>query len=102
MNATAPITQDLLTIPRKDAGGGLPDIIGMTRDGLRSALIEDGVRSDWATLKVYSRSGSWATATWGMWSVRPTMSSWRLHSRHRRGWSWVAGSWRRCARMRGW
>ncbi len=33
MSATAPITQDLLTIPRKDAGDGLPDIIGMTRDG---------------------------------------------------------------------
>ena len=51
MNATAPITQDLLTIPRKDAGGGLPDIIGMTRDGLRSALIEAGTPDRMAAMR---------------------------------------------------
>ena len=51
MNATAPITQDLLTIPRKDAGGGLPDIIGMTRDGLRSALVEAGTPDRMAAMR---------------------------------------------------
>ena len=51
MNATAPITQDLLTIPRKDAGGALPDIIGMTRDGLRSALVEAGTPDRMAAMR---------------------------------------------------
>ena len=51
MSATAPITQDLLTIPRKDAGDGLPDIIGMTREALRAALIEAGTPDRMAAMR---------------------------------------------------
>ena len=42
MTATAPITQDVLTIPRKDAGGERPNLIGLTREGLRDALLAAG------------------------------------------------------------
>ncbi len=41
MDAKAPITQDMLTIPRK-APDGLPNLVGMTRDGMLAALIEAG------------------------------------------------------------
>ena len=36
---TAPITQDLLTIPRKLPETGLRNIVGLTRDELHDALI---------------------------------------------------------------
>ena len=39
---TAPITQDVLTLPRRPAGGGKRNLIGLTRAQLRSALIEAG------------------------------------------------------------
>lgn len=39
---TAPITQDLHTIPRKLPEGGKTNIIGLTRDQLRAALIAAG------------------------------------------------------------
>jgi 23S rRNA (adenine2503-C2)-methyltransferase len=39
MTATTPITQDVLTIPRKLPEGGRTNIVGLTRDGLRDALI---------------------------------------------------------------
>ncbi len=42
MTASAPITQDLLTIPRKDAEG-LPNLVGLTREALGAALAEAGV-----------------------------------------------------------
>ena len=43
MTATAPITQDVLTIPRKDApSDGRVNLVGLTRDGLKAALIEAG------------------------------------------------------------
>ena len=42
MPATAPITQDVLTLPRKAPEGGLPNLIGLTRDQLRAALIDKG------------------------------------------------------------
>ena len=51
MNATAPITQDLLTIPRRDASDGLPDIIGMTREQLRAALIGAGTPERMAAMR---------------------------------------------------
>ncbi len=51
MDATAPITRDLLTIPRKDAGGGVPDIVGMSRAGLRAALIEAGTPDGMAGMR---------------------------------------------------
>ncbi|MGH1330305.1 MAG: 23S rRNA (adenine(2503)-C(2))-methyltransferase RlmN [Paracoccaceae bacterium] len=43
MTATAPITQDVLTIPRKEAEGDKRNVVGMTRDALREALISVGV-----------------------------------------------------------
>ena len=39
---TAPITQDVLTIPRKLPEGGKTNLVGLTRDGLRAALIAAG------------------------------------------------------------
>ena len=51
MDATAPITRDLLTIPRKDAGGDVPDIVGMSRAGLRAALIEAGTPDGMAGMR---------------------------------------------------
>ena len=42
MTAAAPITQDLLTIPRKLPEGGPVNLIGLTREGLRDALIAAG------------------------------------------------------------
>lgn len=43
MTATAPITQDVVTIPRKDATDGLANLVGLTRDALREALIAAGI-----------------------------------------------------------
>jgi 23S rRNA (adenine2503-C2)-methyltransferase len=42
MSATAPITQDVLTLPRKLPEGGKTNIVGLTRDQLRAALIAAG------------------------------------------------------------
>ncbi|NND40653.1 MAG: 23S rRNA (adenine(2503)-C(2))-methyltransferase RlmN [Silicimonas sp.] len=43
MTTTAPITQDVLTIPRKDApDDGRVNIVGLTRDGLKAALADAG------------------------------------------------------------
>ena len=42
MAATAPITQDVLTIPRKLPEGGRANLVGLTRDGLAAALIAAG------------------------------------------------------------
>jgi 23S rRNA (adenine2503-C2)-methyltransferase len=42
MTPNAPITQDVLTIPRKLPEGGKVNIIGLTRDQLREALIAAG------------------------------------------------------------
>ena len=38
----APITQDVHTIPRKMPEGGKPNLIGLTREGLRAALLSVG------------------------------------------------------------
>ena len=38
---TSPITQDVMTIPRK-AAPGLPNLVGMSRDAMREALIAAG------------------------------------------------------------
>ena len=43
MTATAPITQDVVTIPRKDATDGLVNLVGLTRDALRDVLITAGI-----------------------------------------------------------
>ena len=50
-DAVAPITQDVLTIPRK-APGGLPNLIGLTRDQLRDALIAAGTPEKQAKMRV--------------------------------------------------
>ena len=42
MTPNAPITQDVLTIPRKLPEGGKINLIGLTRDQLRVALLEAG------------------------------------------------------------
>ncbi|MEM8848666.1 MAG: 23S rRNA (adenine(2503)-C(2))-methyltransferase RlmN [Pseudomonadota bacterium] len=47
----APITQDVLTIPRRD-DGSKPNLIGLTRDGLRQALIEMGTPEKQAKMRV--------------------------------------------------
>ena len=53
MTNTAPITQDVLTIPRKDAQtqDGRVNLVGLTRDGLREALIEAGTPEKQAKMR---------------------------------------------------
>ena len=40
--ATAPITQDVMTLPRKLPEGGKVNLVGLTRDGMRQALLDAG------------------------------------------------------------
>ncbi|MFD1880840.1 23S rRNA (adenine(2503)-C(2))-methyltransferase RlmN [Paracoccus pacificus] len=49
---TAPITQDLLTIPRKLPEGGAVNIVGLTRAQLRDALIAAGTPEKQAKMRV--------------------------------------------------
>lgn len=42
MSKSAPITQDVLTIPRTVPEGDRRNLVGLTREGLRAALIEAG------------------------------------------------------------
>ncbi|MBR2655419.1 23S rRNA (adenine(2503)-C(2))-methyltransferase RlmN [Yoonia sp.] len=51
MDAQTPITQDLLTIPRK-MPEGLPNLVGMTRDVMRDALIAAGTPEKQAKMRV--------------------------------------------------
>ena len=51
MDAKAPITQDVLIIPRK-ATEGLPNLVGMTRDAMRDALIAAGTPEKQAKMRV--------------------------------------------------
>ncbi|WP_322890368.1 MULTISPECIES: 23S rRNA (adenine(2503)-C(2))-methyltransferase RlmN [unclassified Yoonia] len=51
MDAQTPITQDVLTIPRK-AVEGLPNLVGMTRDAMREALIAAGTPEKQAKMRV--------------------------------------------------
>jgi 23S rRNA (adenine2503-C2)-methyltransferase len=48
----APITQDVLTIPRKLVEGGKTNIIGLTRDQLRAALIAAGTPEKQAKMRL--------------------------------------------------
>jgi len=48
----APITQDLLTIPRKLPEGGKANLVGMTRDQMRAALIAAGTPEKQAKMRV--------------------------------------------------
>lgn len=47
----APIIPDNLTVPRKDVGG-LPSLVGMSRDVMRTALIEMGTPEKQAKMRV--------------------------------------------------
>jgi len=51
MSASAPITQDVLTIPRKAPGGPM-NIVGLTRPALRDALIATGTPEKQAKMRV--------------------------------------------------
>jgi 23S rRNA (adenine2503-C2)-methyltransferase len=48
----APITQDVLTLPRKLPEGGPTNIVGLTRDQLRAALIAAGTPEKQAKMRV--------------------------------------------------
>lgn len=52
MTGSAPITQDVLTIPRKLPEGGKTNIVGLTRDKLREALIAMGTPEKQAKMRV--------------------------------------------------
>src|SRR5574343_333803 len=52
MTHSAPITQDVLTIPRKLPEGGKTNIVGLTRDQLRAALIAAGTPEKQAKLRL--------------------------------------------------
>ena len=51
MSATAPITQDVMTIPRKQAEGPV-NLVGLTRDAMRAALIAEGTPEKQAKMRV--------------------------------------------------
>jgi len=52
MTGAAPITQDVLTIPRKMPEGGKTNIVGLTRHALRDALIAMGTPEKQAKMRV--------------------------------------------------
>ena len=51
MHAQAPITQDVLTLPRKASQGPL-NLVGLTRTGLKDALISAGTPQNQANMRV--------------------------------------------------
>jgi len=51
MTASAPITQDVLTIPRKLPDGGKKNLVGLTREALLDALIEAGTPQKQARMR---------------------------------------------------
>jgi 23S rRNA (adenine2503-C2)-methyltransferase len=52
MTANAPITQDVLTLPRMLPEGGKANLVGMTRDQMRQALIDIGTPEKQAKMRV--------------------------------------------------
>lgn len=52
MTAKAPITQDVLTLPRKMPEGGKINLVGLTRDAMREALIAHGAPDRQAKMRV--------------------------------------------------
>ncbi len=50
-DASAPITQDVLTIPRKDLQSDKINLVGLTRPQLRAALIEAGTPEKQAKMR---------------------------------------------------
>ena len=51
MDATVPITQDVMTIPRK-VETGLPNLVGMSREQMKAALIERGIAEKQTKMRV--------------------------------------------------
>ncbi len=51
MTATTPITQDLITIPRKTPEGGPVNLVGLTREQLRAVLIAHGTPEKQAKMR---------------------------------------------------
>lgn len=52
MTGSAPITQDVMTIPRKLPEGGKTNIVGLTRDKLREVLIGMGTPEKQSKMRV--------------------------------------------------
>jgi 23S rRNA (adenine2503-C2)-methyltransferase len=52
MTATAPITQDVLTLPRKLPVGGLTNLVGLTRDQMRDAFLAAGTPEKQVKMRV--------------------------------------------------
>ncbi|MFP3384131.1 23S rRNA (adenine(2503)-C(2))-methyltransferase RlmN [Tritonibacter scottomollicae] len=52
MTASAPITQDVLTLPRKAPEGGKINLVGLTRDQMREVLIANGTAEKQAKMRV--------------------------------------------------
>lgn len=52
MNTRTAITPDLLTVPRKEGETGLQNLVGLTRDGMRDALIATGTPEKQAKMRV--------------------------------------------------
>ena len=52
MTASAPITPDVRTVPRKLPEGGLQNLVGLTRDQLRDALMAAGTPEKQAKMRV--------------------------------------------------
>lgn len=52
MTASAPVTQDVKTIPRKLPEGGKVNLVGLTRDALRDTLISIGTPEKQAKMRV--------------------------------------------------
>jgi len=52
LSGTTPITQDVLTLPRKLPAGGKTNLVGLTRDALRAALIAAGTPEKQAKMRV--------------------------------------------------
>ncbi|GAA6208884.1 23S rRNA (adenine(2503)-C(2))-methyltransferase RlmN [Cognatishimia sp. WU-CL00825] len=52
MTTSAPITQDVHTIPRKLPTGGKTNLVGLTREAMRDALIEAGAPEKQAKMRV--------------------------------------------------
>ncbi len=52
MTASAPVTQDVITVPRKLPESGRINLVGLTRDKLRAVLVENGTPEKQAKMRV--------------------------------------------------
>ncbi|WP_372885702.1 23S rRNA (adenine(2503)-C(2))-methyltransferase RlmN, partial [Shimia sp.] len=52
MTASAPVTQDVKTIPRRLPEGGKQNLVGLTREAMRALLIENGTPEKQAKMRV--------------------------------------------------